>query len=66
MSEKLWNISSGAQATIRAQEIGTRAASKRLRKPLTMEALLGNPDIIKPLANYIEQTNRFDRQVDGG
>ena len=39
--------------------------AKKLKKPLTLETLLGSPEMIKPLANYIEATNRFRRTEEG-
>ena len=33
----------------------------KLKKPLTMETLMGTSDMVKPLANYIDATGRFKR-----
>ena len=35
--------------------------AKKRSKPLTMEVLLGDKHLIKPLANYIEATQRFKK-----
>ena len=32
---------------------------QKKRKPMMLEALLGDPDLVIPLANYIDGTNHF-------
>ena len=37
--------------------------AKKKKKNLTLETLLGDPDLALPLANYIDGTNRFKQPL---